>query len=345
MTTEPFIVAITSDRWTFELEEALLREETTLNVRLKGGTYQAASEIATFAADAHALLPSSRDGVTREVVACLKQCLVIGHYGAGFDNIDLDAATQAGIIVTHFPSYCSKEVADHTLALVLALNRRIVELDRDLRRGVWVRDAHHTLKTLRGPVWPLSEQTIGVIGCGRIGRLVVQRALAFDMTVLVHDPFVDPDGIRALGATPVQLPELLERSQIVTLHCPLDQTTRGMVDGAALARMRPDAVLVNAARGKLVQTDALVHALTSGIIAGAAIDVVDQEPLPLDHPLYSLENVILTPHCAYYSEASTPRLRRETLRDVLAVFNGRLPRTVANPDVLSHPRLRASIPR
>jgi D-3-phosphoglycerate dehydrogenase len=259
---------------------------------------------------------------------------VISRYGVGLDNVDLDAASDAGIVVTHYPGYCTAEVADHALAMILAHNRRIVEQDRALREGAWLEHGPATRRILRGPIQPLREQTLGIVGFGRIGQAVAARAKPFGVSIIAADPYIDPEIIRGAGAEPVTLEELLRRADIVTVHTPLTPETRGMIDAAALALMRPSAVLVNTARGPIVDLPALAQALTNGDIAGAALDVVDPEPLPGDSPFYGLSNVILTPHSAYYSERSVDVVRRETLLEALQVLRGRRPRTVANPAVL-----------
>jgi D-3-phosphoglycerate dehydrogenase len=226
-------------------------------------------------------------------------------------------------------------VADHALAMILALNRRIVEQDRALREGAWVEHGPATRRILRGPIQPLREQTLGIIGFGRIGQAVAARAKPFGVTIIAADPYIDPEIIRGAGAEPVSLEELLARSDIATIHTPLTPETRGLIDATALARMKPSAVLVNTARGPIIDLSALARALQDGIIAGAALDVVDPEPLGANSPFYGMPNVILTPHSAYYSERSVDVVRRETLLEALQVLRGKRPRTVANPGVLS----------
>jgi D-3-phosphoglycerate dehydrogenase len=203
-----------------------------------------------------------------------------------------------------------------------------------LRAGAWVEYGPATRSILRGPVQPLREQTLGIIGFGRIGQAVAARAKPFGVTIIAADPYIDPEIIRGAGAEPVTLEELLERSDIVTIHSPLTPETRGLIDGAALARMKPSAVIVNTARGPIIDLPALAKALQAGAIAGAALDVVDPEPLAANSPFYGLPNVILTPHSAYYSERSVDVVRRETLFEALKVLRGKRPLTVANPAVL-----------
>jgi D-3-phosphoglycerate dehydrogenase len=335
-----FNVVITSDRYGnethgLELEQELIAAVTDLDVTLQGLASTSEDELIRAGQDADALLVSTREAVTRRVLENIPRVKVISRYGVGLDNVDLDAAADVGIVVTHYPGYCTAEVADHALAMILALNRRIVEQDRALREGAWVAHGPATRRILRGPIQPLREQTLGIIGFGRIGQAVAARARPFGVTIIAADPYIDQEIIHGAGAEPVTLEELLQRADIVTIHTPLTPQTRGLIDAAALARMKPTAVIVNTARGPIIDLPALARALEEGMLAGAALDVVDPEPLPANAPFYAMPNVILTPHSAYYSERSVDVVRRETLHEALQVLRGKRPRTVANPSVLS----------
>jgi D-3-phosphoglycerate dehydrogenase len=335
-----FNVIVTSDRYGnetqgLELEQALVAAVTDLDVRLLGRASTSEDELIRAGEEADALLVSTREAITRRVLENIPRVRVISRYGVGLDNVDLEAAADAGIVVTHYPGYCTAEVADHALAMILALNRRIVEQDRALREGAWVAHGPATRRILRGPIQPLREQTLGIIGFGRIGQAVAARARAFGLTIVAADPYLDPRVVRDAGVEPVTLEALLARADIATIHTPLTPETRGLIDAVALARMKPTAVIVNTARGPIIDLMALAQALQEGRIAGAALDVVDPEPLPAGSPLYTMPNVILTPHSAYYSERSVDVVRRETLHEALQVLRGKRPRTVANPRVLS----------
>jgi D-3-phosphoglycerate dehydrogenase len=335
-----FNVVVTSDRYGnethgLELEQELVAAVTDLEVTLQGRASTTEDELIRVAQDADAMLVSTREAITRRVLENIPRVKVISRYGVGLDNVDLEAAADAGIVVTHYPGYCTSEVADHALAMILALNRRIVEQDRALRDGAWVEHGPATRRILRGPIQPLREQTLGIIGFGRIGQAVAARAKPFGVTINAADPYVDPEIVRGAGAEPVSLAELLARADIVTIHTPLTPETRGLIDATALARMKPSAVLINTARGPIIDLSALAQALQDGIIAGAALDVVDPEPLVAGSPFYGMPNVILTPHSAYYSERSVDVVRRETLLEALQVLRGKRPRTVANPSVLN----------
>lgn len=332
-------IVVTSNRYGFEVEDEVLREVKDLDIELRARVCTTEEEVIAAGYDADAMLVSTREAITRRVLEALPRTKVISRYGVGLDNVDLDAAADLGIVVTHYPGYCTAEVADHTLALMLALNRRIVEMDRDLKAGAWVKSRHFTTGILRGMIQPLREQTLGIVGFGRIGRAVAERAKPFGLTVLTADPYVDAALVRVAGVEPVSLDDLLARADIVSLNCPLSPETRGLIGRDELDQMKSTAVLVNTARGPLVDLAALASALEAGGIAGAALDVVDPEPLPLESPLYQLPNLILTPHAAYYSERSVHTVRVETLREALAVLRGQRPRTVANPRVLERVNL------
>ncbi len=335
-----YTVLVTSDRYGNETDGLTMEREIVaglddIEIDLRGMVCATEEELIAAGANADALLVSTREAVTRRVLENLPRTKVISRYGVGLDNVDLDAAADHGIVVTHYPGYCTSEVADHAMALMLALNRRIVELDRDLREGAWTRHGASTGTILRGPVPPLRELTLGLIGFGRIGKAVAARATPFGLRILAADPYVSPDDIASAGAEPVTLDALLDRADIVSIHCPLTPETRGLIGAEQLRRMKPGAVLVNTARGPIIDLAAATAVLQAGELAAAALDVVDPEPLPAESPLYRLPNVILTPHAAYYSERSVETVRVETLKAALAVLKGKRPGTVANPAVLN----------
>ena len=333
-------VIVTSDRYggasaDFEIEREVLSMYPDLDVDLRGASPSSTADLIALGANAEALLLSTRQAVTRELVSSVPQVKVIGRYGVGLDNVDLKAATDNQIVVTHFPQYCTAEVADHALACILVLNRRIVELDHDLGQGAWTRHGAATTRILRGPVPPMRELTIGVIGFGAIGRAVASRLRAFGSHVLATDPFVEEKTFDEHGVESVSLDDLLTQSDIITVHCPLTAGTHGLIGAEQFARMKPDAAIVNTARGPIIAQDALIAHLTTNPDFRAAIDVVEIEPLPMESPLFHLTNVILTPHSAYYSERSVDIVQRETLIGALDVLRGTRPVVVANPDVLT----------
>jgi D-3-phosphoglycerate dehydrogenase len=330
---------ITSDRYGSESssldgERELLRRFPDIDVDLRGEPARTEDDLIALAKEADALLLSTREAVTRRVCENIPRVKVIARYGVGLDNVDLDAAAEHGVVITHYPQYCTNEVADHAVSLLLALNRRIVEQNEDLHGGAWNRDRALTAKILRGPVPALNTLTIGVIGFGRIGRAVVARLKPFGSRIVVADPFVDDQAIGDAGAEAVSMDELLEVADLLTIHCPLTPGTRGLLGPEQFGRMKRNIAIVNTARGPIINQEALTRFLVEHPAARAALDVVEVEPLPEGSPLYTLPNVILTPHSAYYSEQSVATVREQTFLSAISVLRGYRPPTVANPAVL-----------
>ncbi|KAB2939671.1 MAG: phosphoglycerate dehydrogenase [Hyphomicrobium sp.] len=237
--------------------------------------------------DYDALIVRSKTRVTAPVIAAGKKLRVIGRAGIGVDNIDVAAATEHGIVVFNTPDANATTTAELALAHLLSLSRHLPQADRSVRRGEW--KPGNFIGT------ELAEKTVGIVGFGTIGRIVARRCLAFRMRVLAFDPFVVPDVIRETGAEPADLDTLLASADYVTLHCPLNDATRNLLDASRLAKMKPGARLINCARGGLIDEAALLEALASGHLAGAALDVYGKEP-PGDSPLLRLDNVVMTPH-------------------------------------------------
>jgi D-3-phosphoglycerate dehydrogenase len=277
------------------------------------------------AADCDALLNTYAGPITGETLARMPRCKIIARYGIGVDTIDLDAATAAGIIVTNNPTYCIEEVADHTLALLLACARKVAFYDRMVRAGRWELPPGK-------PMFRLASRTLGLVGFGNIARAVAGRAAAFGMRVLYCDPFVRA-GQFAVPGEKRELDELLGQADFVSVHPPLVPETRGLMSDAAFARMKPTAFLINCARGPIVDTPALVRALDAGRIAGCALDTTDPEPLPDPHPLRGRENVIITPHAAWYSEQAMVGLQAGAPGEVRRVLTGEWPANVVNQAV------------
>ena len=270
--------------------------------------------------------------VTEKVVRAAEKCVVIGRYGVGVDNIDVATATELGIVVTYVPDYCVDEVSDHVFALLLAWNRRIVLFDNATKRKAWGSEG------LGMRIMRLRGKKMGVVGFGRIGREVARKARAFGMEVLASDPIVTPETAAEHSASLVDLPELLRESDFVSLHAPLIPATEKMIGPAELAAMKSEAFLVNAARGPLIDEEALLDALTTGQIAGAGLDVlVDLDP-PTDHPLVALDNVIITPHTAFFSQEAVLELEERAAGEVARVLTGKMPDNPINPEVFSHSR-------
>ena len=274
------------------------------------------------AVDCDALLNTYAGPITAEVMARMPKCKIIARYGIGVDTIDLDAATAAGIIVTNNPTYCIEEVAEHTMALLLAAARKIVFYDRLVRSGRWEVPPGK-------PMFRLAGATLGLIGYGNIARQVAVRAAAFGMTVLYSDPYVQEGQFDTPGKA-ADLDTLLGDSDFVSIHPPLMPQTRKMINDDALGKMKKTAWLINCARGPIVDTEALVRALDAGKIAGAALDTTDPEPLPNPHPLRERDNVIINPHVAWYSEAAMVGLQAGAPGEVRRVLTGQWPVNVVN---------------
>lgn len=251
------------------------------------------------------------------LIAGMRRCRVICRYGIGYDNIDVDAATAAGIWVALVPDYGWEDVSDHAVALLLACVRDLRSYDRQARAGRVGRPR---------PLHRLKGRTGGVIGCGGIGRAVVRKLDGFGLArILVHDPYLTPAQIAAAGGTASGLELLLREADFVSLHTPLTAATRHLLGAAQLRLMKPTAILINTARGALVDQEALAAALAGGAIAAAGLDVFETEPLPTDSPLAGLDNVILSNHVAWYTEESAVELAAKAARNVREVLAGRPP--------------------
>jgi D-3-phosphoglycerate dehydrogenase len=277
------------------------------------------------ARDCDALLNTYAGPITADTMAQMPRCRIIARYGIGVDTIDLEAATAAGIIVTNNPGYCIEEVAEHTMALLLACARKVVFYDRLVRAARWEVPPGK-------PLYRVAGRTLGLVGFGNIARQVALRAAAFGMRIVYCDPFVQ-QGDFDVPARRMELDELLRASDFVSVHPPLTPQTRGMIGDQALSLMKPSAFLVNCARGAVVDTDALVRALDAGRIAGCALDTTDPEPLPDPHPLRGRDNVIINPHVAWYSEEAMRGLQAGAPGEVRRVLAGEWPLNVVNREV------------
>ncbi len=262
----------------------------------------------------------------KEVIDSLNRCRLIVRVGIGVDNVDLDAAAQKGITVCNVPDYCLDEVADHTMALALALARDLKQIDTRTREGTWkITPVSH--------VGAFSEQTFATVGFGRIARKVHERARGFHFRRAAYDPYVSADEMRDVGVEPITLDDLLARADILSLHSALTPETHHLISAKTLERMKPSAILINTSRGGLIDSLALADALDRGIIGGAGLDVFESEPLPDDHPLRRSPNTLLTSHIAWYSEQSVPRLQELSAIEVAGFMTGKPPRNPVNTPV------------
>lgn len=298
-----------------------LRKE--LDVRFDPDLWQDPAKLTESIAQARALIVRNQTQVTAELIAAAGRLKIVGRAGAGVNNIDVQAASAAGVVVSHTPGENSISVAELTLGLMLALARKIPAADRDTRAGGWAR-RRFTGTELLG-------KTLGVVGLGRIGSLTAARARAFGMTILAHDQYLDPQSpvVRELKARLVSLDELLAEADVVTCHLPLTDETERLFDHRRFSRMKRGALFINTSRGEVVDEAGLVQALEEGRIAGAALDVRQTEPPP-PGPLAQFDNVILTPHIAAFTEEAQERVVASVCWDVTAVLRGQEAATYVN---------------
>ena len=265
--------------------------------------------------------------ITDDIIEQLDRCRIIARFGIGVDNVDIEAATQSGIVVTKVPDYCIDEVSDHALALLLALARKITYANWQVQAGQWEMRAVIPIHRLRG-------RTLGLVGFGKIPRALTPKAQALGLKVMTYDPYVSDEVTVPLDVKCVDFDELLRSADYISAHAPLTAETHHMFNADAFRQMKPEALLINTARGPLVDEQALANALDEGRLAGAALDVMPQEPPPADSPLRGRDNVILTPHIAFYSEESLVELQTKAAQEVARVLAGKSPRYPVNPEVL-----------
>jgi D-3-phosphoglycerate dehydrogenase len=268
--------------------------------------------------------------ITAPMIAQLTRCRVISRFGIGVDNVDLAAATAAGIVVTKVPDYCIDEVSDHAMALLLALARKVPSSSAQVHGGRWDMRASVPMHRLRG-------STLGLIGFGRIPQLMTPKAQAFGLRVVAFDPHVPDEIFAAANVTSLGFAPLVAASDFISVHAPLVPETRGLFDAAVFRQMKPTAYLINTARGPIVDEHALAAALDAGQLAGAAVDVMLQEP-PTGSPLVGRSDVIITPHTAFYSEESLVELQTKAAQEVVRVLSGKAPRNPVNAVATSNTR-------
>jgi D-3-phosphoglycerate dehydrogenase len=292
-----------------------------------------ADEVIARTRDADALIISSSP-VTRRVMESLEGVKAVMRTGVGYDVIDVPAATEMGVVVINVPDVWIREVANHALALLLAWNRKIVTLDREVHAGTW------SSRVPGGVTGSLHGETVGIVGLGNIGSAFARRIAALETRVIACDPYVDEARFKSLGVERVDLPTLAARADYVSVHALLNAETRGLINEAFFRRMKPSACLVNTSRGPIVDERALVRALQAGELAGAALDVFEEEPLAADSPLRRMDNVILTPHAAYFSSPAVAQVPRRCGEEIARVLLKERPVNVVNPEVYAPGRAR-----
>ena len=318
MTSERLVMIADCDHADIEIEKRVLADVCPdlpwLNCRTE-------DEVIAQCADAEGLIIMYAP-LTRRVLQQLKRCRIVARYGVGVDTVDLKAAAELGIVVSNVPDYGTHEVADHALAMMLALTRKVVQANALVKRGEW------DFRLVR-PIRRHQVQTLGVVGIGRIGAAMARRGLALGMRVLACDPHVADDRIPE-GVTRVSLDELMQQSDVVSVHCPLSAETRNLLDEGKLQQMKPTAYLVNTARGNIVDEAALEKMLAEKKLAGAAFDVLSVEPGRADNPLFRHDNFLCTPHMAWHSAESALELKRKAAEEVRRVLLGESPHYQVN---------------
>jgi D-3-phosphoglycerate dehydrogenase len=266
--------------------------------------------------------------ITERVFDGAKKLKAVLKYGVGVDNIDLEAATRKGVLVVNCPEYGSDTIAEHAFALILCLAKKLIQIDKVMRKKAWI--------------WPsqkfigidLLGKTIGLIGFGRIGRAMARKAGGFGMKIIIYDPFIDPGLVKDFDVRTVSLDRLLQTADVVSIHCVLTPETENLIGANELRKMKQTAFLIDVSRGAIIDEKAFITALKEKQIAGAGLDVFALEPLCSNHPFLELDNVILTPHLAWYTKESYARLEKETLLRALEILEGKIPQNVKNPKVL-----------
>jgi len=335
---QPF-VCVTTDYVEPDLEWERRKYETANIVYRTDQLKNAgAAELVAAARDADALVVDQAQ-ISREVVAGLSKCRLILRHGDGYDNIDIEAATEAGIVCANEPGFWSREVAEQALALALSLALKLPIQQTVAREGGYQGWNYERVT----PYWTLSSRTVGIIGFGKTGALACKLFSPLVLRVLVNDRGASKNAISKAGGVFASFDETLAASDIISIHLPANPDTIGLFDSASIGRMKHGAIIVNVSRGSIVDTEALYEALLQGQISGAGLDVTNPEPLPKDHPLFSIPNVIITPHMGWYSEEALWKLRRQIVADVCAMRDGKLPLSVINPEVLASDRLRSGL--
>ncbi len=307
------------------MEEA--EELAGINAQLIEGNCTSEDDIIEVARDADALLVV-KSQITRRIMEALPQCKVIVRYGIGYDTVDVAAATDNGILVVNIPDFCFEEVSNHSIALLLACAKKLVFMDNGVKQGRWV-----DCKRAQAPMGSIWGETLGLIGCGNIGRMVARKAGCFNLRVIGCDPFVDKIEAEECGITLVSMPQLLKESDYISLHTFLSKETWHLLGEKEFKQMKSSANIINTARGSVIDEPALIKALQEKWIAGAGLDVFEQEPVDPNNPLLKMDNVVVFPHSASYSDAAFKRLRTSVGQEAARVLSGRWPKNLVNKAV------------
>ncbi|WP_174729116.1 C-terminal binding protein [Mesobacillus harenae] len=307
---------------TFAPEQEVLDK---LGIELTFAQCRTEDEVIEAAKDADALI-NQYAPISRKVIESLEKCKVISRYGIGFNTIDVDAATEKGIIVGNVTDYCLDEVSDHAMALLLSSARKVTMLNNTVKGGTW--DYKVSI-----PIFRLRGRTLGLVGFGNIPQTVAKKAQAFGLNVIAYDPFVPETAANQMNVKLVTLDELCERSDFISVHAPLNQHTQGMISYDQFNKMKKEAFIINTARGPVIDEAALIAALQEEKIAGAGLDVLEIEPIKPDNPLLKMDHVILNPHAAFYSVEAEAELKRKVAQNVADVLSGYYPTYLVNRNV------------
>lgn len=298
-----------------------------LDIELVKGQARTEEEVIELCRDADGII-NQYAPLSERVIKELNNCKVISRYGVGVNTIHIPSSTEKGICVTNVPDYSMDEVSDHALALIMSIARKVVTLNEYVKKGVW--DYKKGI-----PIRRARAQVVSVLGFGRIPRRLVAKLIAIGYQVNVYDPYVPEEAVREAGANPVSLEEAVRTGDFISVHVPLMDNTKGLIGEKEFAMMKPTAVIINTARGPVIDEQALIKALQTNQIAGAGLDVVEIEPIPKDHPFLTMENVVINPHAAWYSTEAAEEMRTKAARNIVEVLNGFYPTYLVNHDVKS----------
>lgn len=314
--SKPLIWIIDEEWPDYDVEKALLEKAFPgCDLRFSGNDYGA--DLDAFGSKAEGILCQVYVDMPRETIERLDRCRILSVFGGGYDRVDYRAARERGIEVTFVPGYCVEDVSDHVIASIYHANKKITAYGPALEAGLWGAPA------VKEPVRRIAGSTLFVVGLGRIGGTVARKAKALGMDVLAFDPYVEPSRFESLGVLPVAWEEGFRQADFLSVNAKLTAETEGMIDGAALALMKPTAYVINTARGAIVDEEALVDAVNGGRLAGASLDVVRREPPRLSDPVFHCPSILVTPHISYLSEQSFGELRRRATENVIDVLQGR----------------------
>ncbi|MFD2618494.1 C-terminal binding protein [Terrilactibacillus laevilacticus] len=311
----------------YEYKDLLIEEEilNQFNIELIACQCHTEDDVIDACRNADAII-NQYAPITKKVIQSLTNCKIIARYGIGVNTIDIDAATKSHIIISNVPDYCIDEVSNHAISLLLSLARKIPFYNQKVKNQKW--DYKEG-----APLFRLKNQTLGLVGFGRIPQLVAKKAKAFGLNILAYDPYVDETIAQERQVRLVDLNTLCRQSDFISLHAPLTNQTKDMIGEAEFSIMKKQSYLINTARGPLINESALIQAIKEKKIAGAALDVLSSEPISPDHPFLQLENVILTPHVAWYSEESEIDLRKKVAQSIMDVLHGYYPNYIVNREL------------